>query len=165
MVTDSVIQLPTEVWQHIVQLGVERRVQELEVRLEEARRRIAEYERRFGMSFVDLEQEGLPENADLHVHEAYVEWSSWEGLQADLQEQLETLKAVSGSIDCTEAKMSEDGSLTLEVGPFFGGDEVEIVVRARRQVRAGKRYALRDKPVRYHAPFKGVDEDEWEALQ
>lgn len=162
---ESVIQLPTEVWQHIVRLGVERRIKELEVQLKEARLRIGEFERQFGMSFARLEQEGLPEDADLQTHEAYVEWSSWEGLQADLQEQLETLKGVTGGIDCTQAKMGEDGTLTLEGVPCFGGDEVEIVVRAHRHVRAGKRYPLRDKPVRYIAPFKGVDEGEWEAIQ
>jgi hypothetical protein len=57
---ESVIQLPTEVWQRIVQLGVERHIQELEAQLEEAQQQIAEFGRKFGMSFVDLEQEACP---------------------------------------------------------------------------------------------------------
>jgi hypothetical protein len=94
MVNDSVIQLPTKVWQRIVQLGVERYIQELEAQLEEAQQQIAEFEHKFGMSFADIEQEGLPEDADWQAHEDWVEWSSWEGLKADLEQQLESLRAM-----------------------------------------------------------------------
>jgi hypothetical protein len=94
MVTDSVIQLPTEVWQRIVQLGVERHIQELEAQLEEAQQNIADFERKFGMSFARLQQDGLLEDANLQTHEEYVEWSSWEGLQADLRDQLESLRTM-----------------------------------------------------------------------
>jgi hypothetical protein len=94
MVTESAIQLPIKVWQRIVQLGVERHVQELEAQLEEAQQQIAGFERKFGMSFVDLEQEGLPEDADWQVHEDWVEWSSWEGLKTDLEQQLANFRAM-----------------------------------------------------------------------
>lgn len=94
METDRVVQLSTQVWEHIVQLGVERHIQELEAKLEEARRQIAEFERRFGMSFARLEQAGLPEDAGLEAHEDYVEWSSWEGVRTELTEQLENLRAL-----------------------------------------------------------------------
>jgi hypothetical protein len=94
MVTNSVVQLPTQVWQHIVQLGVERHIQELEGQLEKAQQRIAEFEHQFGMSFARLQEVGLPEDAGLAAHENYVEWSSWEGYRTELEEQLETLRAV-----------------------------------------------------------------------
>ena len=64
-----------------------------------------------------------------------------------------------------ETKVEGDGTLTLEGLPFRGGDEVEVIVRARRHVQDGKDYPLRGKPIRYLEPFKSVDEDEWEALQ
>ena len=64
-----------------------------------------------------------------------------------------------------ETKVAGDGTLTLEGLPFRGGDEVEVIVRARRQVQEGQTYPLRGKPIRYIEPFKSVDEDEWEALQ
>ena len=94
MVTDSVIQLPTEVWQRIVQLGVERHIQELEAQLKEAQQQIASFELKFGMSFAGIQQEGLPEDADWQAHEDYVEWSSWEGLKTDLEQQLASLRAM-----------------------------------------------------------------------
>jgi hypothetical protein len=46
MVTDHAIQLPAEVWQRIVQLGVECHIQELGAQLEEAQQQIAEFERK-----------------------------------------------------------------------------------------------------------------------
>ena len=95
-VTNSAIQLPTRVWQHIVQLGIEHHIQELEEQLTEAQLEIARFELAFGMSLARLQETGLPENASIKAHEDYVEWSSWEGRQADLQEQLEKLHAILG---------------------------------------------------------------------
>jgi len=94
MTTNSAIQLPTQVWQHIIQLGVERHIQELDEQLREAQQRIEEFERRYGMSLARLQEVGLPEDAGLEEHEDYVEWSSWEGRRTELQEQREKLRAV-----------------------------------------------------------------------
>jgi chromosome segregation ATPase len=91
MTTSNVIRLSAQEWQRIVQLGVERQIQELQEQLAEAQQEIAQFERRFGTSFARLQETGLPEDASMEAHEDYVEWSSWEGRQADLQEQLETL--------------------------------------------------------------------------
>jgi hypothetical protein len=93
-VTNSAIQLPTQIWQHIVQLGVERHIQEVEEQLEEAQQRIAQFEGRFGLSLARLQEVGLADDADLQAHEAYVEWSSWEGYREELQERLEKLRAM-----------------------------------------------------------------------
>ena len=94
MTTSSAIQLSTQEWQRIVQLGVERHIQELEDQLAEAQQEIAQFEGKFGASFARLQGTGLPEDASIEAHEDYVEWSSWEGRQADLQEQLEKLHAM-----------------------------------------------------------------------
>ncbi len=94
MLTDSVVQLPDQVWQHIVQLGAEGYIQELQDQLGEAQQRIAEFERQYGMSFDRLQKVGLPKDAGLKVHEDYVEWSSWEGHQTEFREGLEKLRRV-----------------------------------------------------------------------
>ena len=64
-----------------------------------------------------------------------------------------------------ETQVSGDGTLNLEKLLFKEGDEVEVIIRARRHAQNVNRYPLRGKPVRYIEPFKSVDEDEWEALQ
>ena len=94
MTTSNAIQLSTQEWQHIVQLGMERHIQELEEQLAEAQQEIARFEQKFVTSFARLQETGLPEDASIKAHEDYVEWSSWEGRQADLQEQLAKLHAM-----------------------------------------------------------------------
>jgi hypothetical protein len=64
-----------------------------------------------------------------------------------------------------EGRIAGDGTLTLEGLPFESGDEVEVVIRARRHAQNNQGYPLRGKPIRYIEPFKSVDEDEWEALR
>lgn len=94
MVTGSAIQLSTQEWQHIVQLGAERHIQELEEALQKAQQQITAFEAKYGTCFACLQETGLPEDAGLEAHEDYVEWSSWEGHHADLQEQLDRLRAL-----------------------------------------------------------------------
>ncbi|MBM4025385.1 MAG: hypothetical protein FJ280_08250 [Planctomycetes bacterium] len=65
-----------------------------------------------------------------------------------------------------ETRVSSDKSLTLRDLPFAVGDQVEVIVRSQEHPeRNGKRYPLRGKPVRYTEPFRGVAEEDWEALQ
>ena len=92
MVTNHMVQLSTEEWQHIVHLGTERRIQELEDKLQEALQQINRFEIKYGAAFSELQHKGLPANAGLEAHEDYVEWSSWEGYRADLEEQLTKLR-------------------------------------------------------------------------
>jgi hypothetical protein len=94
MATHNAVQLSTEEWQHIVYLGIERHIQELEDKLQEALQQIALFEIKYNTSFSELQETGLPENAGLEAHEDYVEWSSWERYRADLQEQLKRLRAL-----------------------------------------------------------------------
>ena len=94
MLTNSAIQLSTEEWQHIVQLGTERHIQELEDKLKNAQRQIAAFETKYGKSLAQLQETGLLEDAAVEAHEDYVEWSSWEGHRADLQEQLNRVRVL-----------------------------------------------------------------------
>jgi hypothetical protein len=64
-----------------------------------------------------------------------------------------------------KTKITKDGKLSLKDLPFQPGDTVEVTVRGQKQKKSAKKYPLRGKPVTYHLPFKGVSEDDWEALQ
>lgn len=85
------IKLPIQDWDRILQLGADSRTRELQDELERAEQTISDFEKRFGMSFANLEKEGLPTNADFEIHDAYIEWQSWEIRRADLQKRLNTL--------------------------------------------------------------------------
>ena len=88
------IKLPIQDWNRILQLGADSRTRELQDELTHAEQAVAEFEKRFGMSFVNLEKAGLPTNANFETHGAYIEWQSWEIRRADLQERLNTLRAL-----------------------------------------------------------------------
>lgn len=65
-----------------------------------------------------------------------------------------------------ETTVSDNGTLTLDKLPFRVGDEVEVVVRARKRARESTaRYPLRGEPLCYSEPFASVAEDDWDALQ
>ena len=65
-----------------------------------------------------------------------------------------------------EATVAKGGTLAVKGLPFSTGDKVEVIVRGRqREQKHSTRYPLRGKPVRYVAPFKGVAEEDWDALK
>jgi len=90
----SPIKLPIQDWDRILQLGADSRTRELQDELNRAEQAIVEFEKRFGMSFANLEKIGLPANANFETHDAYIEWQSWETRRADLQKRLTTLHSL-----------------------------------------------------------------------
>jgi hypothetical protein len=96
MLNYTAVKLPTLEWERIIRLGTESHAQELEAELCIARQHIAEFERKYGMTFVRLQRVGLPDDAGLEAHEDYVEWSSWEGRAAELEGKLMGLRAIAG---------------------------------------------------------------------
>ena len=88
------IKLPIQDWDRILQLGADSRTRELQDELSRAEQAIAEFEKRFGTSFAELEKKGLPANADFETHDAYIEWQSWEIRRSDLQKRLTTLHSL-----------------------------------------------------------------------
>lgn len=88
------IKLPIQDWDRILQLGADSRTRELQDELNRAEQAVAEFEKRFGMSFANLEKAGLPTNADFETHDAYIEWQSWEIRRADLLKRLDTLHSL-----------------------------------------------------------------------
>lgn len=86
------IELTSKDWQRILTLGSEQRARELTSELVKAEKAIAQFETRFGMKFASLEESGLPADADLETHEAYIEWHSWESRVKDLHHRLKTLQ-------------------------------------------------------------------------
>ena len=62
------------------------------------------------------------------------------------------------------AKVSEDGTLTLENLPF-SGEDVEVIVLAEARKRIEERYPLRGSVLHYDDPTAPVAEDQWDVLR
>jgi hypothetical protein len=69
------------------------------------------------------------------------------------------------SVHRVEARIDQDGTLTLDDLPFRAGEEVEVLIRelSSKPVDDGDPYPLRGLPVRYEAPTAPVAENEWGA--
>jgi hypothetical protein len=95
----SVSALPLEEQEKLARYGALVLAREMEGRLELAKRKLAEFERKYGMNLDRLNQVGLPENAGREEHEDWVEWSSWQGTQEETLEVLNHLRAILEATD------------------------------------------------------------------
>ncbi len=65
-----------------------------------------------------------------------------------------------------ETVVAQDGTITIRGIPLRAGEKVEVVVFSRScELKGKKRYPLRGKPIKYHAPFEGIADNEWDVLQ
>jgi len=94
MIDSTMVKLPAQDWERILQLGVGSHTKELEDELARALQNIHKFEAKYRMTFARLEEVGLPDNAGLEEHEDYVEWSSWEGYRLELESKLKNLRAL-----------------------------------------------------------------------
>ncbi|OQY26732.1 MAG: hypothetical protein B6243_13835 [Anaerolineaceae bacterium 4572_5.2] len=69
---------------------------EVESRLALAKEKLAFFQKKYNISLTNLNEKGLPEDADWKMHEDYVEWSGW---QVSYDEARETLDALRGIVD------------------------------------------------------------------
>jgi hypothetical protein len=88
------VKLPIQDWDRILQLGADSRTQELQDEFKQTIEQIVKFEKKFGMSFADMEKKGLPANANFEAHDAFIEWQSLEIHRADLQKRLDTLQSL-----------------------------------------------------------------------
>jgi hypothetical protein len=99
MINSTVIKLPAQEWERIIQLGIENHIRELELELARANERVADLEAQYKTTLKQLDEAGLPENAGLREHEDFVEWSSWESYRNELQAKLTNLRALVATSD------------------------------------------------------------------
>lgn len=73
-----------------------------------------------------------------------------------------------------EAKLSQNGKLSLKGLPFRKDEQVEVIILAQKPAQVGadvpsaqvqKKYSLRNQPIIYHQPFESIAENEWAALK
>jgi hypothetical protein len=93
-VDESVAALPLAERERLTRYGALVLARETESRLELAKRKLAEFEKKYGMTLARLNKVGLPDNAGLEAHEDYVEWSGWQSTHDEASEVLANLQAI-----------------------------------------------------------------------
>ena len=90
--TGFLANLAPQVQQQLVEFGAPLLLTETESRLALAERKIAAFERKYGMALMQLSQDGLPDNASLEMHEDYIEWAGWQRTREEAHQLAASLK-------------------------------------------------------------------------
>lgn len=89
--------LPPDEQRAVLSMGAAFRRIDWQERLYRATAHIRELEARYGCSLAELEARGLPADADVALHEDYVEWHYWERVQAEATKTLAALDEIARS--------------------------------------------------------------------
>ena len=76
-VEPTFLSLPGEEREAIISLGATLRLSYLKKRLFLAESKVRNFEEQYGITLTQLEAEGLPDDADYHMHEDYIMWGHW----------------------------------------------------------------------------------------
>ena len=88
----NLAKLAPEAQKRLVELGAPLLLTEAEGRLALAERKINAFEQKHGTTLAQLQQDGLPEDASVEIHEDIVEWSGWQRTYAESSQILTSLK-------------------------------------------------------------------------
>ncbi|CAN2040175.1 conserved hypothetical protein [Candidatus Magnetomoraceae bacterium gMMP-15] len=86
--------LPPEEKTAVISHGVAVRFSELNKRLFLALGKIRFFEEKYGMKLSELDEKGLPDNADYEMHEEYIMWHHWSEVAKKVEKQIEVLQPI-----------------------------------------------------------------------
>lgn len=88
--------LPREEQVAVLSYGSSLRLLDLRKRLSLAQSKIREFEARYGSSLLELDAQGLPDNADVAMHEDFILWHHWEEVAEEAHRTIQVLEAITG---------------------------------------------------------------------
>lgn len=86
--------LPPEEKTSVISHGVAIRFSELNRRLFLALSKIRFFEEKYRIKLSELEEKGLPDNADYEMHEDYIMWHHWSEAAETARKQTESLQPI-----------------------------------------------------------------------
>ncbi len=86
--------LPPEEKTAVISHGVAVRFSDLNKRLFLARSKVRFFEEKYRMRLPELEEKGLPDDADYEMHEDYIMWHHWNEVAEKTGKQVELLQAI-----------------------------------------------------------------------
>ena len=88
----NLAKLAPEAQMRLVEFGAPLLLTEAEGRLALAERKITAFEQKYGTTLAQIQQNGLPEDASMEMHQDFVEWSGWRRTYAESSQILASLK-------------------------------------------------------------------------
>ncbi len=88
------LSLPPEEKTAVISHGVAIHFSDLNKRLFLAMGKIRFFEEKYRMKLSELEEKGLPDNANYEMHEEYVMWHHWSKVAEKVRKQMEALQPI-----------------------------------------------------------------------
>jgi hypothetical protein len=88
----NLAKLTPEAQKRLVEFGAPLLLTEAEGRLALAERKITAFEQKYGTTLAQIQQNGLPEDASMEMHQDFVAWSGWLRTHAESSQILASLK-------------------------------------------------------------------------
>ncbi len=88
--------LPDKEQGAVLSYGSSLRLLDLRKRLSLAQSKVREFETRYGISLPDLDTQGLPDNADVAMHEDFILWHHWAEVAEETQRTIQVLETITG---------------------------------------------------------------------
>lgn len=79
---------------HVISQGVALRLSDLRKRLDLAESRVRHFEEKYTVSLGELEEQGLPDDADYEMHEEYIMWHHWAEVVEETRRRIAALEEI-----------------------------------------------------------------------
>jgi len=93
-VEPTFLSLPGEERETIISLGATLRLSYLKKRLFLAENKIRHFQEHYDTTLAQLEAEGLPNDADYHMHEDYIMWCHWSDVVDRIKTDIAALEGI-----------------------------------------------------------------------
>jgi len=93
-IEDRFLLLSTEEKRAVISHGIAFRFADMNKRLFMAMSKIRFFEEKYGINLSELNERGLPNNADYEMHEDYIIWSHWSEVAEKVKKQIEILQPI-----------------------------------------------------------------------
>lgn len=90
----SFLTLPPAERATIIRHGIALRLSDLKKRLFLAESKVRAFEEKYATSIDQLDSEGLPDSADVEMHEDYIMWHHWLGAAEKARQELASLEGI-----------------------------------------------------------------------
>jgi hypothetical protein len=88
------LSLPREERETIISHGTAIRLSNLKNRLFLAESKLRHYEEKYKVTIVQMDAEGLPDNADCEIHEDYIMWHHWADVADKVKKDVASLENI-----------------------------------------------------------------------
>jgi hypothetical protein len=110
------LSLPREERETIISHGTAIRLSNLKKQLFLAESKLRHYEEKYKVTMVQMDAEGLPDNADCEIHEDYIMWHHWADVSDKVKKDIASLDKIAQTCGSPNNGLTKRSSATITIG-------------------------------------------------